>query len=55
MAMNAIRQPCAAATAPPMPTPSTWPSRPPAMKAADSVARSRLGKTLTTTAMPTLP
>jgi hypothetical protein len=38
-----------------MEMPSTEPKAPPAMKAPDSVARRAGGKTLRTTAMPTLP
>ena len=55
IARKAMRQPWAAATAPPTATPRTWPASPPAMKAPVSVARKCFGKTLRMTAIPTLP
>ena len=52
---NDQRQPSRTAITPPSATPTTEPYDPPAMNAPLSDARSRGAKTLSTTAMPTLP
>ncbi|MNY78296.1 hypothetical protein D3C86_2184900 [compost metagenome] len=55
MLANAVRQPRCAAMMPPSAIPNTEPNMVPAMKAPDREARICLGKTESTTAMPTLP
>ena len=55
MTRNAIRQPCVAATAPPIPDAEHLPEQAAGHEGGGKRRAQPLGKTLTTTAMPTLP